>query len=573
MTRRVVSEDGVSLAVTESGSGDVTVVCVHGYPDNGSLWQPVVDALSDRYRVVVYDVRGAGESDKPAAQSAYHLDRLAADLAAVVDAVSPDRPVHLLAHDWGAIQTWHAVTGEWLRGRVASFTSISGPCLDHAGAWLRSRLRPSGLRELLRQVLHSWYIAFFQLPRIPELAWRSGVAGRALQRLDGSGAPPDTGDAIRGLALYRENMLTRFTRPARREADVPVQVLAPQADGFVTPLVQTDISRWVPELWTRRVAGGHWLPRNRPDVVARCTSELIDHIEGAPAVPSLRRAKVTSEERGRFARQVAVITGAGNGIGAATAIALAEEGADLVLTDVDELAVNRTAEQARRHGARAQAVACDVSDASAMADLAKQVAAEYGAPDIVVNNAGIGMAGPFTQTTLADWERVIDVNLWGVIHGCKLFAEQMIARGEGGHIVNLASAAAYLPSKLLPAYATTKSAVLMLSECLRAELTADGIGVTAVCPGFVHTNITATTRFVGVDEGEQLRRQRVTTAAYQRRNYPPEKVAARILRAIERDTPVAPAAAEAHIGLALSRMTPAAVRAAARLDLTPGEAG
>lgn len=570
MTRRVVSEDGVALAVAESGAGDATVVCVHGYPDNGALWQPVADALGDRYRVVVYDVRGAGESDKPVARNAYHLDRLADDLAAVIDAVSPDRPVHLLAHDWGSIQAWHAVTGDRLRGRVASFTSISGPCLDHVGHWLRSRLRPSGLRELVRQALHSWYIGFFQLPRLPELAWRTGFGGRLMEWLDGSGTPPDTGDAIRGLALYRENMFTRFGRPRSRHTDVPVQVLAPRADGFVTTPLQTDVKRWVQDLWVRQVAGGHWLPRNRPDVVARCATELIDHVEGAPETPSLRRARVTPEARGRFARQVAVITGAGNGIGAATAIALAEEGADLVLTDVDEAAVIRTAEQARRHGASAQAIACDVADASAMAGLAKQVAAEHGAPDIVVNNAGIGMAGPFSKTTLADWERVIDVNLWGVIHGCRLFAEQMIARGEGGHIVNLASAAAYLPSKMLPAYATTKAAVLMLSECVRAELAADGIGVTAVCPGFVHTNITATARFVGVDEGEQLRRQRATTAAYQRRDYPPEKVAAQILRAIERDTPVAPVAPEARIGLALSRLTPAAVRAAARLDLTPG---
>ena len=91
-------------------------------------------------------------------------------------------------------------------------------------------------------------------------------------------------------------------------------------------------------------------------------------------------------------------------------------------------------------------------------------------PDVLVNNAGIGHSGTFLQTTEKEWQRVLDVNLWGVIHGCRAFGALMVERGRGGHIVNLASAAAYLPSKVLAAYATSKAAVLMLSDCLRAEL-------------------------------------------------------------------------------------------------------
>jgi NAD(P)-dependent dehydrogenase (short-subunit alcohol dehydrogenase family) len=202
-----------------------------------------------------------------------------------------------------------------------------------------------------------------------------------------------------------------------------------------------------------------------------------------------------------------------------------------------------------------------------MRRFADQVVAEHGVPDVVVNNAGIGMAGPFADTSLDDWRKVIDVNLWGVIHGCQVFSEPMKAQGEGGRIVNIASAAAYLPSRGLPAYATTKSAVLMLSECLRGELAEHGIGVVAICPGLVHTNITATTRFVGTDDSEQSRRQQATYAAYGRRNFTPERTAKDIVRAVERNTAVAPVTPEAKVALVLSRLTPAVLRAAAKREI------
>src|SRR5699024_8659245 len=143
------------------------------------------------------------------------LDQLARDLRSVVDAISPDRPVHLLAHDWGSIQAWHAITGDELHDRIASFTSISGPCLDHVGSWFRGRLRrptPGNLRALLTQLAHSGYIGFFQLPLLPELAWRSRLLPRVIDRMeptdpDATGAPasPTTADGINGLALYRSN--------------------------------------------------------------------------------------------------------------------------------------------------------------------------------------------------------------------------------------------------------------------------------------------------------------------------------------------------------------------------------
>ncbi len=137
----------------------------------------------------------------------------------------------------------------------------------------------------------------------------------------------------------------------------------------------------------------------------------------------------------------------------------------------------------------------DVSDAEAVERFADQVCAEHGVPDIVVNNAGIGQAGEFLDTPADQWERVLDVNLGGVVNGCRAFGKRLVERGAGGHIVNVASMAAYSPSKSLNAYCTSKAAVYMFSDCLRAELDDAGIGLTTICPGTIDTNIVQNTRF------------------------------------------------------------------------------
>lgn len=581
MTRQITATDGVRLTLHEHGDrANPTIVAVHGYPDDHSVWDGVVEALIDRYHVVTYDVRGAGDSEAPPSKKAYRLDQLECDLAVVVvEEVSPYQPVHLLAHDWGSIQSWHAVTGQRMRGRIASFTSISGPCLDHAGQWVRARLRrptPKGLREVLTQLAFSSYIGFFRLPILPELAWRTRLLPRLLGKLESldpaaaaNPTEPSIGDGVRGLALYRANMVGRLSRPEDRHADVPVQVLAPTGDPFVSTPVQTGIGQWVSDLRVRRVPGGHWLPRTRPEVVARCSADLVDYVEHGQEARALRRARVGGN-RGKFADQLVVVTGAGSGIGRETALAFAEQGAEIVAADVNGDAAARTAELARLLGPKATSYTVNVADLDEMERFATHVYAEQGVPDVVINNAGIGMAGPFSETSVADWQQVIDVNLWGVIHGCRLFSEQMTARGEGGRIVNVASAAAYLTSRVLPAYATTKSAVLTLSECLRAELADSGIGVTAVCPGLVSTNITSTTRFVGLDQAEEHRKQRSATQLYRRRNFPPDRAAREIVRAVEKNTAIAPITSEAKAGLVLSRLTPGLLRAAARFNLTPG---
>ena len=569
--RRVRSADGVSLAVYEAGDpARPTIVAVHGYPDNHAVWDGVVSLLLDRYHVVCYDVRGTGESDKPGSVSAYRLPRLVDDFAAVIDAVSPEDPVHVLGHDWGSVQCWSAVTDSRLDGRIASFTSISGPSLGYAAAWLRGGAKHP--RAALRQLRHSLYVAGFQLPVLPEAVARSGLLDRAIrtaERRTRSRAaaeqpvpPRSDADRINGLALYRANMLAglRSTRPSRTR--VPVQVIAPEQDAYVTPALALESPRpWVDNLVTRAVAGGHWVVSDRPDVIARLTGKFIDSLGQSQTRAARSRA-------GRFPGQLVVVTGGARGIGRATALEFAREGADIVVADIDDVAAKETVDEIRALGVDAWAEHLDVSDESQWERFAAAVRERRCAPDIVVNNAGIGMGGPFLGTSVDNWRAVLGVNLWGVIHGCRVFAAQMVERGEGGRIVNIASAAAYSPSITYPAYATSKAAVLMLSECLRAELEREGIVVTAVCPGFVDSDISATTVHVGVDGPTAQRLREHQIAAYHRRGYSPDRVAHQLVDAVARKAPLAVVTPEAKFFRAVSRLAPGLGRRLAKVDLT-----
>src|SRR4051794_5953157 len=138
LERRTVQSGEVELAVFVGGNPEgPSVVLVHGWPDTHHLWGGVVDHLAEDFRVVAYDTRGQGESTDPGSVAAFALPALADDLIAVADAVSPDEPVHVLAHDWGSVGVWEAVSRHEAEERIASFTSISGPNLDYLGAWVR----------------------------------------------------------------------------------------------------------------------------------------------------------------------------------------------------------------------------------------------------------------------------------------------------------------------------------------------------------------------------------------------------------------------------------------------------
>lgn len=274
-SHHVTAPDGVRLAVVTDGPPDAPpVLLVHGYPDTHRVWDEIAATLAEDHYVIRYDVRGSGASGRPARRSGlagYRLGRLADDLFAVLAEVSPDRPVAVAAHDWGSIQSWEAVTDPRAAERISSYTTISGPCLDHVGHWMRDRLltrSPRRLLEGLSQTVHSWYVWYFQVPVIPELSWRLWVARAwpfVLQRLEGvtprDGHPAGTlvSDAVNGISLYRANILRSLASPRERIARVPVQLVTVTGDNYVTPaLAGSDLDRWVPDLTRQTLSGGHW---------------------------------------------------------------------------------------------------------------------------------------------------------------------------------------------------------------------------------------------------------------------------------------------------------------------------
>lgn len=273
--RLEVAGDGVHLAVQCWGPMNAPpLLLVHGYPDNHAVWLPLIRELANEFRLIAYDVRGFGASARPKGRQAYRLSLLAHDLEAVIRAVSPNRPVHLLGHDWGSIQCWEAVTEQRLQPLIASFTSISGPCLDHMGFWLRER-RKRGLGGLGKQLLSSWYVTFFHLPLLPELVWRLGL-DRAWpwlrQRSEGIKTlprnPTQRADGIHGIQLYRANIIPRLARPRWRETPVPVQLIVPLRDRYVRPWLFEGLSCWAPRLTRQTFDAGHWQLLDRPHALA-----------------------------------------------------------------------------------------------------------------------------------------------------------------------------------------------------------------------------------------------------------------------------------------------------------------
>jgi alpha-beta hydrolase superfamily lysophospholipase len=236
--------------------------------------------------VVTYDVRGAGATDVPAGREGYRTERLVDDLVAVLDAVLPDGGrAHLVGHDWGSVQLWDAVAAEStdarLTGRIASFTSMSGPSLDHAG--LVSRHRAGRRVALARQLARSWYVDAFYVPVLPELVWRTAHTriGRAVARAQGLPADhwgPGLGeDAAHGIELYRANVLRRMHHPTPFRTDVPVLVLHPTRDAFVTEVLLEDLDDRCSDLRVERLVAGHWAIVTHAEQVAGLVRE---HVEG-----------------------------------------------------------------------------------------------------------------------------------------------------------------------------------------------------------------------------------------------------------------------------------------------------
>ncbi len=332
----------------------------------------------------------------------------------------------------------------------------------------------------------------------------------------------------------------------------------------MTPRPTTTCS--APRMWRRIVAAGPASPETHAGVVARSLRQLVDHLDGAPAHRELLRAQV-----GRVRKAFGDTAGLDHRCGQRNrparrrwrSPARAPTSSSAMSTPP---ASTRRPAWSPREGAAAHSYTVDVADAAAVEAFAEQVCVQHGVPDIVVNNAGVGHAGFFLDTPADEFDRVLDINFGGVVNGCRSFGRRLVERGTGGHIVNIASMASYTPVSVMNAYCTSKAAVFMFSDCLRAELDSAGVGITTICPGVIGTNIVDTTRF-SLPQGRSREAETLRARAkrgFSVRRYGPEKVAAAIVNAVKKNKAVRPVTPEAYAVYGIAHAAPQAMRSAAR---------
>jgi NADP-dependent 3-hydroxy acid dehydrogenase YdfG len=248
-----------------------------------------------------------------------------------------------------------------------------------------------------------------------------------------------------------------------------------------------------------------------------------------------------------FNGKVVVITGAAHGLGEATADAFAARGARLALCDIEGEGLREVKGALEARGTEVLTGLVDVTQANQFEEFSKLVFAEFGHVDVLVNNAGVVLAGRMEDMTLEDWRWIIDINLWGVIHGTHCFYPQMVNRGSG-HIVNIASAAALIPLPALSAYSGTKTAVLAMTRVWRAEGAMHGVNFTAICPGIMNTNIAKSLRICTGAEREALPEVGKRANRFiSNKRYDPANIADAVVLAVEQNKSVVPVGIETRV--------------------------
>lgn len=263
-----------------------------------------------------------------------------------------------------------------------------------------------------------------------------------------------------------------------------------------------------------------------------------------------------------FRDRSAIVTGGASGIGRALGEALAARGAVVTLADIDEPRAAEVAAGIAERGGRARAALLDVRDAAAVRAVVEKAAAEHGRLDYMFNNAGIGLAGEVLRMSLADWDRIVDVNLRGVVHGV-VAAYELMARQKSGHIVNTASVAGLIPTPGLTAYAATKHAVVGLSTSLRAEAAAHGVKVTAVCPGLIDTPMKQNIEVRDVDRDKLV-------SGLPFAFYPADRCARDILRGVARNRAIVVVTGHARLMATLHRLFPSLIHRVALREAREG---
>lgn len=257
------------------------VIMVHGYPDHQEVWEPMIQHLVEHYFIITYDVRGAGQSSVPRKIRDYQLPRLSLDLAEVADAVIAQRAFHLVGHDWGSIQSWESATEAKFRDRILSFTTISGPCLDHAAFWMRQQFLKSK-PQFFKQLTKSWYIFLFQLPLLAPTVWQFFKPewwASILERLEQKNNLPMNAniqhDGQHGVNLYRANFVSRLLHPRVRQAICPVHAIVLQSDQFVSPALIDEMPKWVENFSRVDVQANHWAVLSQSTVIAAHVHQFI----------------------------------------------------------------------------------------------------------------------------------------------------------------------------------------------------------------------------------------------------------------------------------------------------------
>ena len=257
----------------------------------------------------------------------------------------------------------------------------------------------------------------------------------------------------------------------------------------------------------------------------------------------------------KFNSKKVLITGAASGIGKETAILFAKEKANLILVDVNLEGVSALANLLEKTGVSATPYVCDISEPEQVERLANDIHEKFGSLDILINNAGIGVAGRFLNTKLETWTKTMNINFMGAVHFCYYFIPKMIEDKKPAYIVNVSSASAFVPTKEMPIYASSKCALLGFSEALRSDLAQHNIGVSAVCPGLINTPIINNTLIEG-EEKSAAKFKKSAIKMYRRRNYPPSKVAEAILKSIQKEKAVYPVSPEAWFMYLTKRFIP-----------------
>lgn len=295
-TQTFIDAGDVRLSIYEwnnKSSNLDTIVFIHGYPDDASVWDQIAGQLASTHHIVTYDVRGTGLSTAPVSRKGYAFKYLISDLDHVIHHVSPGKKIHLVGHDWGALQGWEAIFDPSLQAKIHSYTALA-PSLDHVGAWFHQKLRSLQPRQqfsAVKQLLSSGYMAFFNLPVLPELSWKIALAKHwpsvltSLEKVQIETSSHQLRNGVNGLELYRKNLFNKLITPKKRKSSVPVHLLAMTNDPFVPQQLLVDVDKSTDAIFQRTdIKAGHWGILSQPQRIAEPIANFIENFNSAKAV-------------------------------------------------------------------------------------------------------------------------------------------------------------------------------------------------------------------------------------------------------------------------------------------------